>query len=386
MSSQARTKRIFISDLHLNDGRCYEVLTAEGYKYPYYWTSKERAALLAKFLQEEVLESDDVLELVILGDLYDQWVVPTRPEPNIDFANIMNAEHNLPVKEQLVKIAAHKDITFSYVPGNHDLLIEQRFMETNFPGVEFRPGDQKYVGVYNQDGIGAEHGSQYNFFCAPNPGHPDDHYLPVGFFLSRFGAEEKAMKKDSPNFLEVLKDFVKNHFKKDEPTFIQDMLLSVGESVGLKDTDQITQAQIDQFGAEISLQGAAQLYSDAMARWDQLMPNGITAVEAIETEIFGYSGFAYTQYYKQNKARLVIFGHTHHAMMEGFSLDNSGIPQLDDDNGCDFIYANSGTWIDNHPCSFIVTEIKGDSHYITWNEYTDDGKIKKQKERHIFLK
>ncbi len=378
-----RTKRIFISDLHLNDQRSYEVLP--NYNYPYFWISPERTALLANFLEKEILESDDVKDLVILGDLFDQWVVPTIPAPNVNFDAVYHNPKNKGVVENLQRIIDAGEINVYYAPGNHDLLLDKAAIEGYFPGIKFCEGDQAYVGVFLEDGIGAEHCSQYNFFCAPNPGHPNDHYLPTGFFLSRFGAEEKAHKEDSPNVLKIIEDFVKNHFKPDDPTFVQDMLLSVGESVGLKPHSEITLDGIGNFGQQKTVQQVADMYSDAITRWNQLKPNGLSAVEAISTEITGYSGFANTMYYREGKARVVVFGHTHHAMLQGYSVDRDGIPHKVEENGCSYIYANSGTWIDNHPCTFIQTEIKGNSHYVTWYEYTDDGKVKKEKERHIFL-
>jgi UDP-2,3-diacylglucosamine pyrophosphatase LpxH len=385
-TEKKRTKRIFISDLHLNDNRSLNVLPP--YNYPYFWISPERTQLLAKFLENEVLNSDDVKELVILGDLFDQWVVPSKLSPNVTFDAIYNNPQNEKIIENLHKIIDHPDIDVSYAPGNHDMLMTSDKLNKYFKGMKFckQADDSPYVGVYLQDGIGAEHCSQYSFFCSPNPAPQKNQYLPTGFFLSRYGSEEKANKMESPNFLEILRDFVKDHFKKGDPKFIGYLMMAVGESVGLKDSSEIQLDGIDHFGKTMTVQQVADKYSDAMTLWNQVKPNGLTAADAISTEVDGYSGFAYTQYYKQNKSRITIFGHTHHAMLQGYSVDSDGIPHFDQENGCDYIYANSGTWIDKHPCSFIQTEIRGTSHYVTWFEYTADGKKKMKKERHIFLK
>ena len=390
-----RTKRIFISDLHLNDKRSLEVLPS--YKFRYFWISPERTELLATFLEKEVLESADVKELIILGDLFDQWVVPTIPPPNIDFDAVYFNPQNKEVVENLNKIIKHPEIDVYYTPGNHDLLLDKTAIEKYFPGIHFCEGSQKYVGVYLKDGIGAEHCNQYNFFCAPNPVPQDNQYLPTGFFLSRYGSEQKAHNMKSPNFLEILKNFVNNLFKKDkngnaefikkgDAELIKNMMLSVAESVGLKESSLIQLDGIGNFDNQMTVRQVAEMYCDAMTRWDHVKPNGLSAIEAISTEVTGYSGFANTQYYKQKKARVIVFGHTHDAMLQGYSVDANGIQHMVEENGCDYIYANSGTWIDNHPCSFIETEIKGNCHYVTWFQYTDDGKKKMEKQRYIILK
>lgn len=190
-SDKNRTKRIFISDLHMGDED--SITPPSPYKNAWGWLPKDRTDLLANFLKNEIIGADDVKELIILGDLLDHWVRPTGIEPTT-FETVLTAPHNDGVRENLKKIASRDvDVELSYAPGNHDMLIEKDFMETHFPGIHFcGDGDKKYVGVYHADDISAEHGSQYNFFCAPNPGHAGNHWLPIGFFMSRSAAEGKA--------------------------------------------------------------------------------------------------------------------------------------------------------------------------------------------------
>jgi hypothetical protein len=71
-----RNKLVFISDLHMN---------VVG---PYSWLDKH-AVNLAQFLNT-VNARDDVAELVILGDLLDDWVAPVTYTPQT-FADILGA-------------------------------------------------------------------------------------------------------------------------------------------------------------------------------------------------------------------------------------------------------------------------------------------------------
>ena len=68
-----RTKRIFISDIHMSDQKSMSGIN------PYCWFRKN-IDTLAKFLDEQ-LAAPDVKEVVILGDLFDQWVIPVNASP-----------------------------------------------------------------------------------------------------------------------------------------------------------------------------------------------------------------------------------------------------------------------------------------------------------------
>ena len=74
-----RNRLIFISDLHLNVDANYSWLV-------------DHADDLAQFLNT-VNARDDVAELVILGDLLDDWVSPVKDLPQA-FADILTASNN----------------------------------------------------------------------------------------------------------------------------------------------------------------------------------------------------------------------------------------------------------------------------------------------------
>jgi UDP-2,3-diacylglucosamine pyrophosphatase LpxH len=133
-STHNRAKRIFISDLHMSDA---ESFNPPDKLYPYAWLRRDHLKMLADFLQKKVIEDSEVKELVILGDLFDQWVYPAelKPPPTADeyFQGIFDAKQNHDVIEKLEKIAT--DGRLIYVPGNHDMLLTKEFLECHFPGV-----------------------------------------------------------------------------------------------------------------------------------------------------------------------------------------------------------------------------------------------------------
>lgn len=381
--TKKRTRRIFISDIHMGDKRSLN--PPSPYTHPYGWLSEERADLLADFLEKEIMESDKVKELIILGDLLDEWVCPTGLKP-AKFLEVMNAEHNSKAVKNLQTIASPDvDVDLYYAPGNHDMLLDKAFMEKHFKGIHFceDPDKKEYIGVFQADGIAAEHGSQYTFFCAPNPGQAYGHWLPIGFFLSRVAAEKNAREGGKPDILDILENFI--HEFMDKPEFIKDLFIAIAEDCGLKEDSPIKMAGLDNFPDVLTVKEVGDVYADAVKQWDAVKPNGLSASAAIYNELVGLRGPAMKEYFRPNKARIVVCGHTHHAMLIGMNRDMDFFRTFDQ-NGCGYLYANSGTWIDSHDCSYIETEIKGNRHFVRWYEYKDNRKKKKQKERYIYLK
>jgi hypothetical protein len=86
---------------------------------PFGWF-KKNIPILAQFLDDQ-LKSPDVKELVILGDLFDTWIIPTTYLPIKSFDRIIANKENKPVIDKLIALAASKDIKLAYVPGNHDM-------------------------------------------------------------------------------------------------------------------------------------------------------------------------------------------------------------------------------------------------------------------------
>ncbi len=121
------TKKIFISDIHLGDTRSF------ANTHPYGWF-RNNILHLADFLTE-MRNDPEVAEVVILGDLFDEWVIPADADPLTSCAAICDNPANLPVIGALQQLANNKKLT--YVPGNHDmawsstdLAATQRFIET----------------------------------------------------------------------------------------------------------------------------------------------------------------------------------------------------------------------------------------------------------------
>jgi len=132
--STQRNSIACISDIHLGDSR------AESGNYC--WFGKNANAL-ESFL-DDIQNSDQVRVLVILGDLFDEWLVPYSVSPIDPQAGINNTKEyflaiagsptNSQIFDKLRAIALNEEIELVYVPGNHDMLMTQGYWRKSYPG------------------------------------------------------------------------------------------------------------------------------------------------------------------------------------------------------------------------------------------------------------
>ena len=88
----ARTKRIFISDIHLSSLARYNA--ADEMKRARFVPQKHKARLV-NFLNKSVLEKEsEVKDLVLAGDIFDDWVCPPDEAPPT-FKEIFTSNYDL---------------------------------------------------------------------------------------------------------------------------------------------------------------------------------------------------------------------------------------------------------------------------------------------------
>jgi UDP-2,3-diacylglucosamine pyrophosphatase LpxH len=111
------TIRVFLSDIHMGDEQ-----SQEG-KHPYGWLRADRADLLARLLSG-ARRNSGVIEVVLVGDLFDEWAVPYTvdpvPKPNNDlsqYRRIADAPVIAPVMRELRAIAQSTNIS-AWPPWN----------------------------------------------------------------------------------------------------------------------------------------------------------------------------------------------------------------------------------------------------------------------------
>ena len=369
-----RTQIVVISDTHLGADLAYAETNAN--RQP-----------LADFL-DQVRESPTVRELVLAGDLLDEWFVPatTRTYAGGSQAAFTGriATTNRDVIAVLSRIIHEGHIRVTYVPGNHDLDITAGNIANILPGIQQARDDVQGLGTYSPEGhpeIAIEHGHRYNFFCAPDPLSNSiiapGSSLPPGYFFTRIAALHvvqhcttagDSIRTVTPNtgggesqalayaYWRVWKELllnlpVENRF--DDPIIATDL----GGFTQTYAINDLTPYQATS-GGFIDMN----LFKGLMDTWDQRQDLNHVAVhipvlQAL-ADILSVSGTdiqATTQYFANpaSDVRIVVFGHTHDAKLIT-TANHAGLKA---------IYANSGSWIDHSPgrttMNFVVITPQG---------------------------
>ena len=356
--TQERNKIVVISDLHLGADLIYSECVTH-------------LPRLAKFLTE-VRESKTIKELVIAGDMLDEWYIPSRVDTydgktQKEFIQKI-ATQNKDVIDVLNGIIKDGKIKVTYTPGNHDLLVQKENVEMILPGInQARDNDRLGIGTYNPTSqIAIEHSNRYDFFCAPDPYSNQNvaagTTLPAGYFFTRIAVNSVTNYPAASEIVPV-RDVVLNSANDTQAnTFTYyKVWKSVMESlIPVKDNydDKIIVTNVDNFKGSYCINDIIpfnkedgsidmNLFSGSCSQvaWEKrLAYNNVPVVTSARDAIPGslrtefLDGMASVQYFqnKSSNVRIVVFGHTHMPMLKSFT----------NANGETCIYANSGTWID----------------------------------------
>ena len=349
---EQRTLIACISDVHMGDPRAVE--------NHYSWFGKNADALV-NFL-EFIYRNDDVKEVVILGDLFDEWMVPYTvspidPESGINnsddyFKAIANSETNKPIFDKLRTIANSSEIDLLYVPGNHDMLLTQSTLEDIIPGIIWK-GDSTRIGKYHPvDGIIMEHGHRYDFFNCPQPLVNPNHILPPGYFITRLYAA--GLESSTPDL------YKGNMANKGSAEFLTAWSLAILYTLNDFNMDMpdlnannILMGGIDGYTNPFSFIGAQNMYAANIEDlWPQTqaineVPVPLTVFAALLNGVELY-GAALIEYMQESTAldpyKIVAFGHSHDPELLVHPPGNKFTS----------IYANSGSWIDEDQSSHDV--------------------------------
>ncbi len=382
-----RSVIVVISDIHLGmDDRYAE-------------TQKNRAPL-ADFVRK-IGRSPNVRELVIAGDFLDEWFIPAGTDTYAgksqkEFVQAV-AANNREVVDAFNAVIREGTVKVTYVPGNHDLLVDSESMQTVFPGIA-EARDVRGLGTYSPEGhpeIAIEHGHRYNFFCAPDPLSNREiapgSILPPGYFFTRIatlsvveGKPEPAKIRPevTPNSLGESQDLEYLYWKVWE-ALMDELPIKEGFE------EKIIRTNIDGFTENYAMSDLLPRQAQAGGRIELNLFNGIQdtwderqALNRVEVKIPVRDALsraalseetdnqAVVQYFHNpaSDKRIVIFGHSHESRM---------IPSETHD-GKKALYVNSGTWIDKNatPTMTFVTVIPKDGErHVGLYRYFHDGTI-----------
>lgn len=184
-----KNKLFFISDVHIGSNT-----PTNWYQDPIHGPFLETALRFIK------AQADSVRELILLGDLFDQWMDPPEVLPP-DFKTIIAANPRIfggsfngqQVAGAFMEVLDALEGNVAYMNGNHDMYITPGDIATlKSPGgyiprvineIFYEPGECN-------NRLICTHGHPYSMFSAPNldsypPGFPG---LPLGYFVTRLSA------------------------------------------------------------------------------------------------------------------------------------------------------------------------------------------------------
>jgi UDP-2,3-diacylglucosamine pyrophosphatase LpxH len=361
-----RTQIVCISDIHLGADLAYSEFDRNG---------KGNGAALTDFLNK-VRQAPNVKELVIAGDLVDEWFVPSdvdtyQGKTQADFVARVAAAHKN-VIDAFKNIITDGKIKVTYVPGNHDLLITASDIESILPGIS-QARDVRGLGTYSPAAhpeIAFEHGHRYDYFCSPDPiSNRDitktDSILPPGYFFTRVATTSVVERLKGEAVSKITPPDVKLNSTDASQSMLYYYYLSfkgVLDGFPIKEgfNDKIIKTNIDGFSATYALSDIfpyqttvggpidVNLFKGAQDTWDQrriqnLAPVAIPVKDAITQAAYNtyLDDKSETQYFKYDASnkRIVVFGHSHVPLVKA-SVNNKSQKT---------IYANSGTWIDTNP-------------------------------------
>jgi UDP-2,3-diacylglucosamine pyrophosphatase LpxH len=387
-----RSLIVCISDLHLGFNDAFAELT------------HNRDALV-NFL-EHIRISPHVKELVIAGDLIDEWFIPMHLDTfngktQLDFTKTV-ASNNKPVFDAFNNIIKDGKIKVTYVPGNHDLLIDSEDIQSIMPGIS-ETRDVRGLGAYTPPDFPEliiEHGHRYNFYCAPDYSNQSltqtDTILPPGYFFTRMATSSviQGRPKLDINFPPVQKNDL------GEVQFLYFLYWNVWKSLI---SDFPVEEGLDKKAINTGIDGFSDfyaikdvlpyqnsdndyidvnLYNGIIETWDErqnknLVPVKIPTDEAVLKGTFAshldeQSGAQFFNNPDSDK-KIVIFGHSHEARVIT-SFNEKKEKQ---------VYVNSGTWIDKNACTMtfvvVIPPKSEDSSptYVNLYQYSESGDIKK---------
>ena len=346
-------KRIYVSDIHMNAGKGLQTGKEQ---HPYEWLGPTEAKRFADFLNY-LNDPNVVQEIIIIGDLMDDWVYPVDVVPP-SLESIVKAPINKEIVQALKKLAKNKKITVLYLPGNHDMGANIELIKKNFPGMLFG-GTALYNSVYRTSRLRAEHGSAYAMFNAPDAINSPGSRLPLGYFISRVVATKS---RDTGS--------VDRHYW----TYADDLLEILGpqrlaagvfeailEEACLNDKTEILMPKRNGKAKSVTAGQVKEKYAALYDQWQETYGAGV-AFKAMMAEI-GLLGNLADRLCKKSDTNVVIFGHSH-----DWELDKD--KWFVDDR----IYANCGTWCDDaKPCTWVESQKDREArkHFVRVMDWND---------------
>lgn len=298
----ARTKRVFFSDMHMSTKNLQDSGHAR-------YRAAHRKRLLASLDKHIIRESESIKDVILLGDIFDNWVCPANIEPPTWEEIFTDNDQECSVFKDIIS----KDINLFYIPGNHDFDVPKDLLEHHIPGIRLI---KSYKGAGRSH---AEHGHEHTLFNRPDYLNDPGFGRPIGYFIARLFASCPQVGHCFGDILDYLEDVRKQA----GPT--KNLFSLLIEALAQRaDVDEIVMPG----QKTISVKAVKKRYRD-LGRQHGL--NSFKLAMYITREKL--LGEVADDLCKDWGFNVILFGHTHHAKIDKdvFFVE-------------DRIYVNTGAW------------------------------------------
>ncbi|MBN2716500.1 MAG: metallophosphoesterase [Deltaproteobacteria bacterium] len=344
------TTKIFISDVHIGAGRyCSESQDKSKYPHDWDWLSKGEKENFIRFLDYLPTRYAANTEVVLLGDIFDNWIFPHDLEPPT-IEDVIGADENQGVMVALKTLS--EKLNVFYVPGNHDMHADRAVINAHFPRV-------RYVAEqYHSERLIAEHGHRYALFNAPPRFSRNISGLPLGYFISRMEATRKARYNNGgrhyktyvDDFLEIL----------GKATLSQGVFEAVLEETKLSDNEVFVFRNYSGARQTVDAETIKDTYANLYDDWNSQV---ISRPRAVMAELDRLEPIA-DRLCKHGKYKVCIMGHSHKFDVD---VDRAFVD--------DRVYANAGYWC-GAQCTFVEVNLTGRQYGVSLKQWNANGTVK----------
>lgn len=302
-----RTKRIFISDIHLSSQQLYD-----DPKQPAWYQPNEHNPRLLGFFDDYVLkkEKNQIKDIILLGDVFNTWVCPANTTPPT-YNQILKA--NKPVINKFKEIIK-AGLNLFYINGNHDFDLQERIIKKAIPRI-------KPIKYYRTGRVYAEHGHRFDIYNKPDYITDPAYGRPIGYFISRLVSTIEGGGYGILDLPTYIDDIIEAALT--SQNIFSSIIEGLSERAKMKDAETIRMPK-DQKSPSISelkerFQKLSEIYSHSQMISDLYQRRYLHGPADRLCSKYDYN--------------IVIFGHTHNATIDkDFFLVE------------DRIYANTGSW------------------------------------------
>lgn len=325
---------IFISDTHVGPG--LRPNPNDPKLHSWEWVTPSDRARLAAFLQwlnpkgsvaAPGVPRPAVDELVLLGDIFDNWIVPHDIKPPT-MLELMRSQNASPIVAALRSLSQAINVIF--VPGNHDMTVTGEVLAAVLPDVTFG-GAAANKPFFSNGRLRGEHGNGPALFNSPDPLRPDG--LPLGYFISRLVATaDRNTGSHTPSTSAIIHEL--GHILGKEK-IAQGVLDAVADKAGVSLDTQILMPDDLWGGQSVSVGQIRTMYA-ALAEEFEKRNGAIATAMSIPAEMEQLEVVADAMLLHGGLGAIVM-GHSHGPMAKQYEIPFLGRAA----------YVNSGCWCNN---------------------------------------